>query len=60
MADILGMRVRVCLPALLLLESDDGRVINIYPSGRILLRKFPDEEAAERFAEKLGVLFLQG
>ncbi|MHA1960930.1 MAG: hypothetical protein ACW99U_11905 [Candidatus Thorarchaeota archaeon] len=56
----MGMRVRVCLPALLLLESDDGRVINIYPSGRILLRKFPDEEAAERFAEKLGVLFLQG
>ncbi|UCE09229.1 MAG: hypothetical protein JSW61_09630 [Candidatus Thorarchaeota archaeon] len=53
-AKVLDMSIRVCLPALLLLESDDGRVVNIYPSGRILLQKFPDVGSAEKTAEILA------
>jgi hypothetical protein len=44
------MKIRVSLPVILILEDDEGRSITIYPSGRLLLRKFPSEESAQRAA----------
>ncbi len=54
--DLLKMTVRVSLPAMLILEGDDGKIVNIFPSGRLLLRKFPSEEDAENIARKLALL----
>ncbi len=54
-----GLRVRVSLPALLLLEGDDGRRINIFPSGRLLLRGFPSREEAENAVGVLAPLLYQ-
>ncbi|MHA2425721.1 MAG: hypothetical protein ACXAEF_13100 [Candidatus Thorarchaeota archaeon] len=47
---LLKMKIRVSLPVILILEGDDGRSITIYPSGRLLLRKFPSEESAQQTA----------
>ncbi|MFW9846566.1 MAG: hypothetical protein ACFFD6_07455 [Candidatus Thorarchaeota archaeon] len=47
------MRIRVSLPAILILESDDGRTITIYPSGKLLLRKFPSEESVQKVTRLL-------
>lgn len=54
--EVLKMKVRVNLPAMLILEGDDGRIVNIFPSGRLLLRKFPSEEAAESITKILSSL----
>ncbi|MFQ5832375.1 MAG: hypothetical protein ACE5H4_06720 [Candidatus Thorarchaeota archaeon] len=54
-----GLRIRVSLPVLLLLEGDDGRRINIFPSGRLLLRGFSTREEAEHAVEVLGPLLYQ-
>jgi hypothetical protein len=50
LATQMNMKVRVSLPVILILEDDDGRSITIYPSGRLLLRKFPSEESAHQAA----------
>ncbi|MFW9798958.1 MAG: hypothetical protein ACFFD9_00835 [Candidatus Thorarchaeota archaeon] len=54
-----GLRIRVSLPVLLLLEGDDGRRINIFPSGRLLLRRFPSREEAESAVGVLAPLLYQ-
>lgn len=52
------MRVKVGIPALLLLEGDNGQVINIFPSGRMLLRNFSTQEEAEKLVSILAsILF---
>lgn len=50
LATLIEMKIRVSLPAILILEGVDGRSITIYPSGRLLLRKFPSEESAQQAA----------
>ncbi|MHA1965457.1 MAG: hypothetical protein ACW97G_12830 [Candidatus Thorarchaeota archaeon] len=50
LATLMKMKIRVSLPVILILEDDDGRSITIYPSGRLLLRKFPTEESAQQAA----------
>lgn len=50
LATQMKMKIRVCLPVILILEGDDGRSITIYPSGRLLLRKYPSEESAQQAA----------
>ena len=52
-----GMNARVCLPVLLLLEGTNGRAVNIYPEGRLLLRKFPSKSDAEEIVKLLSSLF---
>ena len=54
--NITRMRVRVGVPALLLLEGEDGQVINIYPSGRLLLRNFSTQDDAEALVNPLAQL----
>ncbi len=54
--EICKMRIRVGIPALLLLEGDDGQVINIFPSGRLLLRNFSSQEEAEKMVDLLAPL----
>ncbi|MHA2141349.1 MAG: hypothetical protein ACXADC_07550 [Candidatus Thorarchaeota archaeon] len=49
LASMTKMRIRVSLPAILILEDDDHSV-TIYPSGKLLLRKFPSEESAKQIA----------
>ena len=49
LAAITEMRIRVSLPAILVLE-DDNRSVTIYPSGKLLLRNFQSEESAKRIA----------
>jgi len=53
---ITGLRIRVNVPALLLLEGDDGQVINIFPSGRLLLRNFSTQNDAEKVVNLLSPL----
>ncbi|MHA2004813.1 MAG: hypothetical protein ACW975_00300 [Candidatus Thorarchaeota archaeon] len=53
LASITRMRIRVCLPAILILEDDDSSV-TIYPSGKLLLRKYPSEESAKQIAMLLS------
>ncbi|MFW9909491.1 MAG: hypothetical protein ACFFEF_13025 [Candidatus Thorarchaeota archaeon] len=48
------MRVRVGVPALILLQGDEGEVINIFPSGRLLLRNFPSKNDVERMVNLLA------
>jgi len=48
LATLMKMKIRVSLPVILILEGDDGRSITIYPSGRLLLRKFPTEESVRQ------------
>ena len=50
LATKMKMKIRVSLPVILILEGDDGRSITIYPSGRLLLRKYPSEETAHQAA----------
>lgn len=54
--EITRMRIRVGIPALLLLEGDDGQVINIFPSGRLLLRNFSSQEEVEKMVDLLAPL----
>ncbi|MFW9889087.1 MAG: hypothetical protein ACFFER_12950 [Candidatus Thorarchaeota archaeon] len=49
LAAMTKMRIRVSLPAILVLEDDD-RSVTIYPSGKLLLRKFQSEESAKQIA----------
>ncbi|MHA1936640.1 MAG: hypothetical protein ACXABV_01825 [Candidatus Thorarchaeota archaeon] len=49
LASLTKMRIRVNLPAILILEDDD-RSVTVYPSGKLLLRKFATEESAEDIA----------
>lgn len=48
LATLMKMKIRVSLPVILILEGDDDRSITIYPSGRLLLRKFPSKESAQQ------------
>ena len=50
LATLMKMRIRVSLPVIMILEDDDGRSITIYPSGRLLLRKYASEESAQQAA----------
>ncbi|MHA2425109.1 MAG: hypothetical protein ACXAEF_09995 [Candidatus Thorarchaeota archaeon] len=50
------MRAKVSIPALLLLEDDNGGIINIFPSGRLLLRNFSTQEDAEELVARLAPL----
>lgn len=54
LATLMKMKIRVSLPVILILEGDDGQSITIYPSGRLLLRKFPTEESAQEVAQLLS------
>lgn len=54
LATLIKMKIRVSLPVILILEGDDGQSITIYPSGRLLLRKFPTEESAQEVAQLLS------
>ncbi|MHA1929694.1 MAG: hypothetical protein ACTSV2_14070 [Candidatus Thorarchaeota archaeon] len=49
-----GMTAKICLPVLLLLEGSNGTTVNIFPEGRLLLRKFPDQSSAEEFVRLLS------
>jgi hypothetical protein len=48
LADLTRMKIRVSLPVILILEKNGGQSITIYPSGRLLLRKFATEESAKQ------------
>lgn len=50
LATMMKMKIRVSLPVILILEDEDERSITIYPSGRMLLRKYPSEESAQQTA----------
>ena len=54
LATLMKMKIRVSLPVILILEGVDGQSITIYPSGRLLLRKFPTEESAQEVAQLLS------
>ena len=60
LAILMKMKIRVSLPVILILEGDDGRSITIYPSGRLLLRKFPTEESAQQAALMLSPKLYSG
>lgn len=49
-----GMRAKIALPVLLLLEGSNGTTVNIFPEGRLLLRKFSDQSSAEEFVRLLS------
>ena len=51
-----GMKARVCLAAILLLEDDQGRVVSVFPTGRLLLRKFSTQNSAEEIARLIAPL----
>ncbi|MFW9809761.1 MAG: hypothetical protein ACFFE6_10330 [Candidatus Thorarchaeota archaeon] len=53
-ASVTGMRIRVSLPVILILEGEDGQSITVYPSGRLLFRKFPSEESVRRTALEIS------
>ncbi|MHA2353130.1 MAG: hypothetical protein ACXAC0_05185 [Candidatus Thorarchaeota archaeon] len=55
LAMLMGMTIRVSLPVILILEGEDGRSITTYPSGRLLLRKFPTEESVRQTALKISL-----
>jgi hypothetical protein len=48
LAILAKMKIRVILPVILILEGNEGHSITIYPSGRMLLRKFASEESARQ------------
>jgi hypothetical protein len=48
LATLTRMKIRVSLPVILILEGNEGQSITIYPSGRLLLRKFASEESARK------------
>jgi hypothetical protein len=50
LASMTKMRIRISLPVILILEDDDNRSVTIYPSGKLLLRKFSSEESAKHIA----------
>ncbi len=50
-----GMTAKISLPVLLLLEGSNGSTVNIFPEGRLLLRKFPDQSSAEEFVRLLSL-----
>ncbi|MHA2026558.1 MAG: hypothetical protein ACW98U_11725 [Candidatus Thorarchaeota archaeon] len=60
LTDLLKMKIRVSLPVILILEGDDGQSLTIYPSGRILLRKFPSEESVRHTAEVISPILFSG
>ena len=60
LAILMKMKIRVSLPVILILEGDDGRSITIYPSGRLLLRKFPTEESAHQASLILSPILYSG
>ena len=49
-----GMRAKIALPVLLLLEGSNGTTVNIFPEGRLLLRKFSNQSSAEEFVRLLS------
>ena len=49
-AELTGMRIRVVLPAILILEGEDERGITLFPDGRILLRGYASESEAQEIA----------
>ena len=49
-----GMTAKIALPVLLLLEGSNGITVNIFPEGRLLLRKFPNQHSAEEFVRQLS------
>jgi len=56
LVDKTGMKARLCLAAILLLEDDQGRVVSIFPTGRLLLRKFSTQDSAEEIARLIAPL----
>ncbi|MCF2136335.1 MAG: hypothetical protein K9W43_03760 [Candidatus Thorarchaeota archaeon] len=52
-ASATGMRVRVSLPAILILESETDISITMFPDGKILLRGITTQEHAEALAKKI-------
>ncbi len=52
-ASATGMRIRVNLPAILILENNDGQTITIFPDGRMLLRGFESQERAEEMVRAI-------
>ena len=60
LAILMKMKIRVSLPVILILEGDDGQSITIYPSGRLLLRKFPSEASAQQAALLLSPKLYSG
>jgi ArsR family metal-binding transcriptional regulator len=48
LAVLTNMKIRVSLPVILILEGNEGQSITLYPSGRLLLRKFHSEESARQ------------
>ncbi|MHA2015026.1 MAG: hypothetical protein ACTSUH_04670 [Candidatus Thorarchaeota archaeon] len=52
-AELTGMRIRVVLPAILILEGEDGRGITLFPDGRILLRGYASESEAQQVAGRI-------
>ena len=54
LAKQMKMTIRVNLPVILILEDDVGRSITVYPTGRLLMRKFASEESALNAARLLS------
>ncbi|MHA1772082.1 MAG: hypothetical protein ACTSYL_04415 [Candidatus Thorarchaeota archaeon] len=52
-ASAVGMRVRVSLPAILILERDTDVAITMFPDGKILLRGINTHDDAEALAKKI-------
>ncbi|MFW9927734.1 MAG: hypothetical protein CW716_00090 [Candidatus Bathyarchaeum sp.] len=60
LASLTRMRIRVKLPVILILEGEDGQSITVYPSGRLLLRKFPSEESVRKTALEISPSLYSG
>jgi hypothetical protein len=54
--ELTRMCVKVGIPALLLLEGENEEVINIFPSGRLLLRNFSSQKDAEKLVSLIAPL----
>ncbi|MGQ4870765.1 MAG: hypothetical protein ACP6IT_02880 [Candidatus Thorarchaeota archaeon] len=52
-AELTGMRIRVVLPAILILEDENERGITLFPDGRILLRGYASESEAQQVAGRI-------
>ncbi|MHA1741770.1 MAG: hypothetical protein ACTSVD_06725 [Candidatus Thorarchaeota archaeon] len=49
-AELTGLRIRVVLPAILILEDEDERGVTLFPDGRILPRGYASEREAQEIA----------
>lgn len=55
-ASATGLRVRVALPVILILESDTSLSVTMFQDGRMLLRGIESQDEAEALASKIAAV----